>query len=206
MKLDIINFDGAKQGDVTLSKEVFGVESRQDLMHRYVMWQLQTGRVKTAHTKGRSDVSYSTKKIIRQKGSGGARHGDRNVNLFRGGGVTFGPRLHTVSHSMPKKVRELAVKSALSVKAASKQLTVLDEAKVEEVKTKALAAKLAKLGLDNVLFVVDSLDEKFSLSVRNIPNVKVITTEGLNVYDMLQAEKLVITKDALSLIEARYNK
>ena len=203
MKLDIINFDGVKQGDVSLSKEVFGVESREDLMHRYVMWQMQTGRVKTAHTKGRSDVSYSTKKIKRQKG-GGARHGDRNVNLFRGGGVTFGPLLHTVSHSMPKKVRALAVKSALSMKAASKQLTILDEAKTEEVKTKVLAAKLAKLEMNSVLFVVDSLDEKFDMSVRNIPNVKVILTEGLNVYDMLHAEKLVVTKDALSLIEARY--
>ncbi|MCP4356159.1 MAG: 50S ribosomal protein L4 [Proteobacteria bacterium] len=204
MKLDIINFDGAKLGDISLSKEVFGVESRVDLMHRYVMWQMQTGRVKTANTKGRSDVSYSTKKIVRQKGSGGARHGDRNVNLFRGGGVTFGPLLHTVSHSMPKKVRALAVKSAMSVKAASKQLTILDEAKVEEVKTKVLAAKLAKLNMNSVLFVVGSLDEKFDMSVRNIPNVKVILTEGLNVYDILRAENLVITKDALALIEARY--
>jgi len=204
MKLDIINFDGAKQGDVTLSKEVFGVESREDLMHRYVMWQMQNGRVKTAHTKGRSDVSYSTKKIVRQKGSGGARHGDRNVNIFRGGGAVFGPLLHTVSHAMPKKVRALAIKSALSVKASSKKLTILDEAKLEEVKTKDLAAKLAKLNMNSVLFVVDSLDEKFEMSARNIPNVKVLLTEGLNVYDMLRAENLVITKDALSLIEARY--
>lgn len=204
MKLDIINFDGAKQGEATLSKEVFGVESRSDLMHRYVMWQMQNDRVKTAHTKGRSDVSYSTKKIIRQKGSGGARHGDRNVGSFRGGSVVFGPLLRTVSHKMPKKVRELAVKSALSTKMASKQLTVLDEAKLDEVKTKAIAAKLEKLGWEKVLFVVDSLDEKFALSVRNIPGVKVILTTGLNVYDILHAENLVITKDALSLIEARY--
>lgn len=204
MKFDIINFDGAKQGEVSLAKEVFGLESRTDLMHRYVMWQEQNGRVKTAHTKGRSDVSYSTKKIVRQKGSGGARHGDRNVNIFRGGGVVFGPRLHTVSHSMPKKVRMLAIKSALSTKAAAKQLTVLDEAKLNEVKTSVLSSKLAKLGLENALFVVDSVDEKFALSARNLPHVKVIVSSALNVYDILKAENLVITKDALSLIEARY--
>jgi large subunit ribosomal protein L4 len=203
MKFDIINFDGAKQGEVSLAKEVFGQEARADLMHRYVMWQEQNGRVKFAHTKGRSDVAYSTKKIKRQKG-GGARHGDKGVNLFRGGGVTFGPRLHTVSHSMPKKVRELAIKSALSVKAAAKELTVLDQAKLDEVKTKSLAAKLEKLGLTNALFVVDSVDEKFALSARNIPHVKVIPSSALNVYDILRADNLVITKDALSLVEARY--
>jgi large subunit ribosomal protein L4 len=203
MKFDIINFDGAKQGEVSLAKEVFGLEARTDLMHRYVMWQEQNGRVKFAHTKGRSDVAYSTKKIKRQKG-GGARHGDKGVNLFRGGGVTFGPRLHTVSHSMPKKVRMLAIKSALSVKAAAKQLTILDEAKLDEVKTKLLATKLDKLGLANALFVVDSVDEKFALSARNLPHVKVIPSSALNVYDVLRADNLVITKDALSLIEARY--
>jgi large subunit ribosomal protein L4 len=168
------------------------------------MWQEQNGRVKTAHTKGRSDVSYSTKKIVRQKGSGGARHGDRNVNIFRGGGVVFGPRLHTVSHSMPKKVRALAIKSALSTKATAKQVTILDQAKLEEVKTKVLATKLAKLNLENALFVVDSVDEKFALSARNLPHVKVIPSSALNVYDILRADNLVITKDALSLIEARY--
>ena len=204
MKFDIINFDGAKQGEVSLAKEVFGLESRADLMHRYVMWQEQNGRVKTAHTKGRSDVSYSTKKIVRQKGSGGARHGDRNVNIFRGGGVVFGPRLHTVSHSMPKKVRALAIKSALSTKATANQVTILDQAKLEEVKTKVLATKLAKLNLENALFVVDSVDEKFALSARNLPHVKVIPSSALNVYDILRADNLVITKDALSLIEARY--
>jgi large subunit ribosomal protein L4 len=203
MKFDIINFDGAKQGEVSLSKEVFGLEARADLMHRYVMWQEQNGRVKTAHTKGRSDVSYSTKKIKAQKG-GGARHGDKGVNLFRGGGVTFGPRLHTVSHSMPKKVRMLAIKSALSVKAAAKNLTILDQAKLSEVKTKQLMTNLNSLGLVNALFVVDSVDEKFALSARNIPSVKVIPSSALNVYDILRAENLVITKDALSLIEARY--
>ena len=204
MKFDIINFDGAKQGEVSLAKEVFGLESRADLMHRYVMWQEQNGRVKTAHTKGRSDVSYSTKKIVRQKGSGGARHGDRNVNIFRGGGVVFGPRLHTVSHSMPKKVRALAIKSALSTKVAAKQVTILDQAKLDEVKTKLLSTKLAALGLENALFVVDSVDEKFALSARNLPHVKVIPSSALNVYDILRADNLVITKDALSLIEARY--
>lgn len=203
MKIDIINFDGAKQGEVSLAAEVFGQEARTDLMHRYIMWQEQNGRVKFAHTKGRSDVSYSTKKIKRQKG-GGARHGDKGVNLFRGGGVTFGPRLHTVSHSMPKKVRMLAIKSALSVKAAAKQLTILDQAKLDEAKTKLLAAKLEKLGLTNALFVVDSVDEKFALSARNIPHVKVIPSSALNVYDILRADNLVITKDALSLVEARY--
>lgn len=203
MKFDIINFEGAKQGEVSLAKEVFGVEARLDLMHRYVMWQEQSDRVKFAHTKGRSDVSYSTKKIKRQKG-GGARHGDKGTNLFRHGGITFGPRLHTVSHSMPKKVRMLAVKSALSVKAAGKKLTILDQAKLDEVKTKPLAANLAKLGLQSALFVVDSVDEKFALSTRNLPHVKVIPSSALNVYDILQAENLVITKDALSLIEARY--
>lgn len=203
MKFDIINFDGAKQGEVSLAKEVFGLESRADLMHRYVMWQEQNGRVKTAHTKGRSDVAYSTKKIKAQKG-GGARHGDRGVNLFRGGGVTFGPRLHTVSHSLPKKVRMLAIKTALSTKATAKQLTILDQAKLDEVKTKQLSAKLDTLGLANALFVVDSVDDKFALSTRNLPHVKVIPSSALNVYDILRADNLVITKDALSLIEARY--
>lgn len=203
MKIDIINFDGAKQGEVSLAKEVFGQEARADLMHRYVMWQEQNGRVKFANTKGRSDVAYSTKKIKAQKG-GGARHGDKGANLFRGGGVTFGPRLHTVSHSMPKKVRMLAIKSALSVKAAANKVTVLDQAKLDEAKTKLLVAKLETLGLTNALFVVDSVDEKFALSTRNIPHVKVIPSSALNVYDILRADNLVITKDALSLVEARY--
>lgn len=202
MKLDVITLDGKQGGSVELSADVFGVDVRKDLLHRAVLWQQARWRAGTAATQGRSDVTASRKKIVRQKGSGGARHGSRNANIFRGGGVVFGPNPRSFAFSMPKKVRALALKTALSAKAKDGKIVVIEDAVAETHKTKDLAAKFANLELNSALFVVDALNENFDKASRNIPHVTVVPTEGVNVYNILKADKLVLTKNAVSLLEA----
>lgn len=202
MKIDVITLEGKKEGSVELSKDIFGAEVRKDLLHRAVLWQQAKRRAGTASTLGRSDVNATGKKLYRQKGTGGARHGSKRVNIFRGGGVVFGPSPRSFAFKLPKKVRALALKSALSAKAASKSLVVLDEAKTKTHKTKDLAAQLQGLELTNALFVVDSLDENFDRASRNIPHVSVVPTEGVNVFNILKAEKLVLTKAAVAMLES----
>lgn len=206
MQVNIISLDGQQAGTLALNASVFGVEVRKDLLHRAVMWQLQNRRVVTANTKDRGEVSGSTKKIVRQKGSGGARHGDRKTNIFRHGGIVFGPKTRVISHDMPKKVRALALKSALSSKVAENNFVVISEAKTTTHKTKDLASKLAKLNLENALFIVDSMDTNFEMAARNLPFVRILPSAAANVYDILKAEKVVLTKDAVAMIEARVNK
>lgn len=203
MEMKIITLDGQAAGSIQLNPAVFGVPVRQDLLHRYMMWQRQSGRVVTANTKTRDTVHGTTKKFVKQKGSGGARHGDKKAPQFRHGGVSFGPLTHVVSHDLPKAIRRLALATALSAKAASNSLVVIKDAKSKTFKTKDLAAQLAKLELTNVLFVVDSLDTNFDMASRNLPHVKVVPTLGANVYDILRADKLVLTADAVKLLEAR---
>jgi large subunit ribosomal protein L4 len=202
MKLDVITLDGKKEGSVELSEGIFGLEVRKDLLHRAVLWQQARWRSGTASTLGRSDVAISKHKIYRQKGTGGARHGAKSANIFRGGGVVFGPSPRSFAFDMPKKVRALALKTALSAKAKAGDVIVLNEATTKSHKTKDMATMLNKLDLDSVLFVVDSVDENFDKATRNIPHVNVVPTEGVNVFNILGAKKLVLTKNALPMVEA----
>lgn len=202
MKLDVFTLEGKKDGSVELSKDIFGAEVRKDLLHRVVLWQQAKRRAGTASTLTRAEVSRTGKKFVRQKGSGGARHGSRRVNLFKGGGVAFGPSPRSFAFNLPKKVRALALKSALSSKAAAGKLVVLSEAKTKTHKTKELAAQLKALELNSALFVVDSMDENFDRASRNIPHVSVVPTQGINVFNILKADKLVVTKAAVPMLEA----
>ena len=203
MKFDVINLDGKTVGDINLSADVFGREERADLLHRVVNWQRAAQRQGSAKTLNRSEISRTTAKWFRQKGTGRSRAGDRKNNVFVGGATQFGPRPKDWSFSLNKKVRTLALKTALSSKAANKQLIVIDEAKLKSHKTKDLSAKLAKLDLSNATFIVDSFDKNFDLATRNMPHVKVLPTEGANVYDILRQEKLVVTQEAVKLLEGK---
>lgn len=203
MKLDIVNLEGKNVGSVELPADVFGLEVRKDLLHRAVNWQLAKRRVGTASTLTRAEVSRTGKKLHRQKGTGGARHGSRRVNIFVGGGIVFGPKPRSFATDLTKKVRALALKTALSAKAKSGSVIVLDEAKTKTHKTKDLAAALLKLNASNACFIVGSVDDNFDKASRNLPHVRVLPTTGANVYDILRAEKLVITKEALPLLQAR---
>lgn len=205
MKIDVISLSGAKSGSMELPADLFGLPVRADLLHRAVTWQLAGKRAGNANTKTRGEIARTTARVYRQKGTGGARHGSKRVNLFRGGGVVFGPRPRDFAMALPKKVRALALKTALSSKAAAKNVVVIDEAVAKTHKTKDLVGQLNKLELNKVLFVVDSVDENFDKASRNIPHVKVVPTAGANVYDILRAEKLVVTKNAIGLLQARLN-
>ncbi len=205
MNFDIISLDGKKTGSVDLPTNIFGLDIRADLLARAVNWQLANNREWLAHTKTRGEVDRSKKKHGPQKKSGNARHGARSSNIFVGGGASHGPRNRTTSHSLPKQVRALAVKTALSSKAAAGNLIIVSEAALAAPKTKDLAAKLTKLSALNATFIVDSFDGNFDLASRNLPHVKVIPTAGANVYDILQRDKLVLTEKAVSLLVARFS-
>ncbi|NWG45343.1 MAG: 50S ribosomal protein L4 [Alphaproteobacteria bacterium] len=205
MKLDVVTLGGDTAGSVELTEAVFGLEPRRDLLHRYVTWQLAKSRAGTHKIKTRSEVSYSTRKIVRQKGSGGARHGDRKVSQFRGGAKAHGPVLRSHAHDLPKRLRRLALRHALSAKAGAQELSVLDAAALAEAKTKVLKGALDRLGWTSVLIVDGSeTDRNFALAARNLPQVDVLPVAGLNVYDILRSSRLVLTKSALAEIEARF--
>lgn len=205
MKVDVTTLAAKKAGTVDLADEVFALEPRGDILHRMVAFQLAKRQAGTHKTKGRSEISLTGKKFVKQKGSGGARHGDRKAPQFRGGGKAFGPVVRSHAFGMQKKVRALALKLALSAKAKSDNLVILDEAKFAEPKTKAAKDAFAKLGFTSVL-VVDGaeLDQNFALAARNLPNVDVLPVQGINVYDILRHEKLVLTKAAVESLEARF--
>lgn len=205
MKLDILKLDSGKAGSIDLNDEVFGLEPRKDILHRMVTYQLAKRQQGTHKVKERGEVTGTTKKFGRQKGSGGARHGNRKANLFRGGGFSHGPRPRSHAHKLPKKVRMLALRHALSAKKAANELIIIDEAKLENGKTKTLLNAVTKLGAANSLIVDVSVDEEFGLASRNIPNVDVLPVIGANVYDILRREKLVLTKAAVEGLEARLN-
>jgi large subunit ribosomal protein L4 len=205
MKADVTTLEAKKAGTVDLPDDVFGLEPRPDLLHRMVRYQLAKRRAGTVSVKGRSEITGSTARIMNQKGSGGARHSTRKVNLFRGGGKSFGPRPRDHSISLPKKVRALALRHALSAKVKSKELIVLEKAEMKQAKTSGLKKKLEKLGLNSVLIVDGSeLEKNFSLAAQNIAGVDVLPAQGINVYDILRREKLVLTKAALEALEARF--
>ncbi|WP_306031039.1 MULTISPECIES: 50S ribosomal protein L4 [unclassified Stappia] len=205
MELEVKTLDGAAAGSITVSDEIFGLDPRTDLIHRVVRWQLARRQAGTHKALQRSEVSGSTKKFVRQKGSGGARHGNKKAPQFRGGGKAHGPVVRSHAHDLPKKVRALGLRHALSAKFKANGLIIVDAASAEEAKTKALAARFAKLGLKNALFVDGSdVDANFRLASRNIPAIDLLPIEGINVYDILRREKLVLTKAAVSALEERF--
>jgi len=205
MELKMLSLDGKQAGSVTLSDEIFGLEPRADLIHRCVNWQLAKRRAGTHAVKNRADIARTGKKMYRQKGTGGARHGSARVNLFRGGGRSFGPVVRSHEIGLPKKVRALALKHALSAKAKDGGLIVLDKASVTEAKTKALLANFEKLEIVNALIVDGAeIEANFRNAARNIPNIDVLPVQGINVYDILRHGKLVLTKAAVDALEARF--
>lgn len=207
MELSVKTLAGKAAGKATVDDAIFGIEDiRGDLLQRTVRWQLAKRQAGTHKTQERGDVSVTTKKYIRQKGSGGARHGSKNANIFKGGAVAHGPRVRSHAHDLPKKVRKLALAHALSSKVKSGDLIVLDAATAETPKTKDLSVQLSKLGLSKALIIGGvTLDENFAKAARNIPNVDVLPVAGLNVYDVLRRDTLVVTKDALEGIQARFD-
>ncbi|MFA5539160.1 MAG: 50S ribosomal protein L4 [Gemmobacter sp.] len=207
MKLDVIKLDAGKAGTIELDDAIFGLEPRADILHRVVRWQRARAQAGTHKVKGRSETSYSTKKIYRQKGTGGARHGDRNAPIFRKGGVYKGPTPRSHAHDLPKKFRALGLKHALSAKANAGQLVVLDAAEMAEAKTSVLARAAKELGWKRVL-VIDgaAVNENFALAARNIEGIDVLPSIGANVYDILKRDTLVITKAGVEALEARLGK
>ncbi|MCC6863307.1 MAG: 50S ribosomal protein L4 [Rhodobacteraceae bacterium] len=204
MKLDVIKLDGGKAGSIDLDEALFGLEPRADILHRVVRWQRAKSQAGTHSTLTRAEVSYSTKKIYRQKGTGGARHGSKKAPIFRHGGVVKGPTPRSHAHDLPKKFRALGLRHALSAKAKAGELVILDSLALAEAKTGALAKTLEKRGWKRVL-VIDGadVDANFALAARNIEGVDVLPTIGANVYDILKRDTLVITKAGVEALEAR---
>mgnify|MGYP001187787813 CR=1 FL=1 len=204
MKCAVTTLDNKPAGEVDLDESIFGLPLRADILARMVNYQLAKRRAGTHQVKNRSDVTGANRKMYRQKGTGRARHGAPLVSQFRGGGRAFGPQVRSHAHDLPKKVRKLALKSALSAKAAEGKLVVLDTAKVKGGKTAELVRRLGKLGWSSAL-VIDgaAVDESFARAARNIPGIDVLPQQGANVYDILRRDTLVLTKDALLALEAR---
>ena len=204
MQVQIRNLAAEEVGTAELSDAVFGVEVRPDILHRVVLWQLAKRRAGTHKVKTRAEISRTGAKMYKQKGTGRARHGSQRANIFRGGGVAFGPVVRDHGTDLPKKVRAMGLKCALSSKAAEGKLVVLDEARLPEPKTKAFAAALGKLGLGSALLVTGpEVETNLALASRNLPLVDVLPAQGLNVYDILRRDMLVLTQEAVARIEVR---
>ncbi|MDE9451346.1 MULTISPECIES: 50S ribosomal protein L4 [Aliiroseovarius] len=203
MKLDVIKLDGKKAGSVDLDEALFGLEPRADILHRVVRWQRNNAQAGTHKVKTRSETSYSTKKIYRQKGTGGARHGDRNAPIFRKGGIYKGPTPRSHGHDLTKKFRKLGLKHALSAKAQAGELVVIEDA-ASEGKTAALAKQVKDLGWKRAL-VIDGaeVNENFARAAKNIEGLDILPTMGANVYDILKRDTLVLTKAGVEALEAR---
>ena len=203
MKLDVIKLDGGKAGSVDLDEALFGLEPRADILHRVVRWQRNKAQAGTHKVKTRSETSYSTKKISRQKGTGGARHGDRNAPIFRKGGIYKGPTPRSHAHDLPKKFRKLGLKHALSAKAKAGELVVIDAAE-SEGKTGVLAKQVKSLGWKRALIIDGAaVNEGFAKAARNIEGLDILPSMGANVYDILKRDTLVITKAGVEALEAR---
>ena len=204
IQCEVLTLENKPFGKVDLSENIFGVEVRTDILHRMVKWQLAKRQSGTHKVKERGEVRGSTAKIYRQKGTGRARHGSKKVSQFVGGGVTFGPVVRTHAFSLPKKVRRLALRCALSSKQSEGKLVILDSAQLQEPKTKTLSDKVKAFGWSSVL-IVDSadLDENLQLAAGNLGSVDVISSEGANVYDILKRDFLVLTSAAVSDLEGR---
>jgi large subunit ribosomal protein L4 len=205
MEVKVMTLDGAAAGSVELPDAIFGLVPRPDLIQRCVVWQLAKRRAGTHKVKNRSEVNRTGKKLYRQKGTGSARHGSARLNIFRGGGRAFGPVVRSHAIDLPKKVRALALKHALSAKAKDGAIVIVDKATVKDGKTKALHTSFGKLGLANALIIDGSeVEANFRLAARNIPNIDVLPIQGINVYDILRRPTLVLTRAALEALEARF--
>ncbi|MEL6573980.1 MAG: 50S ribosomal protein L4 [Pseudomonadota bacterium] len=204
MKADAIKLDGKKAGSVDLNDAIFGLEPRKDILHRVVRWQRNKAMAGTHDVLGRSEVSFSTKKIYRQKGTGGARHGSRGAPIFRGGGTYKGPTPRSHAHDLPKKFRKLGLKHALSAKAAAGELVVVESIDVKDAKTSAVAKTVGAHGWKRAL-VIDGaeVNANFARAAQNIATLDVLPSQGANVYDILKSDTLVITKAGLEALEAR---
>lgn len=203
MKADVIKLDGAAAGSVELDEALFGLEPRADILHRVVRWQRNKAMAGTHKVKTRSETSYSTKKIYRQKGTGGARHGDRNAPIFRKGGVYKGPTPRDHGHELTKKFRKLGLRHALSAKQAAGELVVIEAAECEG-KTSALAKQVKDLGWKKALIIDGAeVNEGFAQAARNLDGLDVLPSMGANVYDILKSGTLVLTKAGVEALEAR---
>jgi large subunit ribosomal protein L4 len=207
MELQLTTLNGEAEGSVTLRDEIFGLEPRADILHRMVRYQQLKAMAGTHKVKHRSEIAYTKKKSVKQKGSGGARHGAKSAPQFRGGGRAFGPEPRSHAIELPKKVRALALKLALSAKAQAGELVIVSSVAGTERKTAALRAQFGKLAWNSAL-IIDGMqvDEGFALAARNIPQIDVLPVQGINVADILRRNKLVLTKAALEAIEARFTK
>ena len=203
MKLNVIKLDGGKAGSVELDETLFGLEPRADILHRVVRWQRNNAQAGTHKVKTRSEVNYSTKKIYRQKGTGGARHGARSAPIFRGGGIYKGPTPRSHGHELPKKVRKMGLKMAISAMAKAGSLVIIDDT-TSDGKTSSLAKQIKSLGWKRAL-IIDGLqvNEEFAQAARNIDGLDILPSMGANVFDILKRDTLVITKAGVEALEAR---
>jgi large subunit ribosomal protein L4 len=205
MKMDITTLEGGQAGSVELDEAILGLEPRADLLARCVRWQLAKRRAGTHAVKNRADIARTGKKMYKQKGTGNARHGSARVPQFRGGGRAFGPQVRSHEHALPKKVRALALKHALSTKVRDASLIIVDDVTLTEPRTQALKETFGKLGFSNALFIAGSeVDVNFGRAARNLPNIDVLPVQGINVYDILRREKLVLSRAAVDALEARF--
>jgi large subunit ribosomal protein L4 len=205
MDIEVKTLAGGKAGTMALDDAVFGLTPRADILHRVVLWQLAKRQAGTHKTLGRSEINRTKSKAYRQKGTGRARHGAKSAPQFRGGGRAFGPVVRSHAHDLPKKVRALGLKHALSAKASEQQLIIVDTAIAEAPKTQALRETLAWLGASNILLIdAVEIDRNLGLAVRNLPRVDVLPLAGINVYDILRREKLVLTRAAVEALKERF--
>jgi large subunit ribosomal protein L4 len=204
MKTKILNLDNKAAGDVELSDAIFGLEPRADLIQRVVVWQLAKRRAGTHQILTRGEVNRTKRKLYKQKGTGQARHGARSAPLFVGGAKAMGPVNHSHEFDLPKKVKALGLRHALSSKAKEGALVVLDEAKTKDIKTGDLARRFGKMKLGRALVVDGEFDKNFQLSARNLADVALLPVSGINVYDIMKSDKLVLTTAAVKAIEARF--
>lgn len=205
MKLDITTLDGDGAGSIDLDETIFGLEPRADLLQRMVRWQLAKRQSGTHAVKNRSDVNRTRKKLYKQKGTGNARHGAASAPQFRGGGRAFGPVVRSHAHDLPKKVRALALRHALSAKVKAETLIIVDDVTLADGKTRNLVERFEKMGLSSALIISGAeVDVNFGRAARNIPQIDVLPVQGINVYDILRRDKLVLTRAAIDALEARF--
>ena len=204
MDVKVTTLDGKEAGSIALKDEIFGLEPRADILQRMVRYQLSKRQAGTHKTKMRGEVDRTTAKAYKQKGTGQARHGAKSAPQFRGGGKAFGPVVRSHAHELPKKVRQLALRHALSAKAREDAIIIVDALSIDAPKTKALRDRFAKMGVSNALFIGGStIEDSFAMAARNIIGVDVLPIQGINVYDILRRQKLVLTKDAVAALEER---
>ena len=205
MEIQVTTLGGDAAGKITLSDAIFGLEPRVDILHRMVRWQLAKRQQGTHQSKGRAEINRTGAKMFKQKGTGRARHSSARAPQFRGGGKAHGPQARSHEHDLPKKVRALALKHALSAKARASEIVVIDELAAADAKTKALVAQIEALGLSNALLIGGAeIDRNFGLAAKNIPQIDVLPIQGINVYDILRRGKLVLSKAAVEALEERF--